>query len=41
LSDGWLGSEIIVKGSDDKEADWQPLAKHCVPKWREEVEHGL
>jgi CRISPR/Cas system CSM-associated protein Csm3 (group 7 of RAMP superfamily) len=41
LSDGWLGSEIIVKGSEGKEADWQPLAKHCVPKWREEVEHGL
>jgi CRISPR-associated RAMP protein (TIGR02581 family) len=41
LPDGWLGSEIIVKGSEGKEADWQPLAKHCVPKWREEVEHGL
>jgi CRISPR-associated RAMP protein (TIGR02581 family) len=36
-SDGWLGGEIKAPEHESGGADWHPLGRACVPKWKEEV----
>ena len=38
LDDGWLGVELHVPPADAGGADWQPLGRACVPRWRAVVQ---
>jgi len=38
--DGWLGVEVHAPSRDGDGADWQPLGRACVPKWKAVVESG-
>jgi CRISPR-associated RAMP protein (TIGR02581 family) len=39
-TDGWLGSEIKAPKLDSGGADWQPLGRACVQKWKDEVKNA-